>query len=63
MVSKKKVDIATGVYEAAVARTKSSTTEVIPVVINSIVWTRSVPDSFLDWVYLDTSHSYEDTLN
>ena len=49
-------------YEAAVARTKSSTTEVIPIVSNSIAWARSIPDSFLDWVYLDTSHSYEETL-
>jgi Methyltransferase domain len=49
-------------YEAAVARTKSSTTEVIPIVSNSIAWARSIPDSFLDWAYLDTSHSYEDTL-
>ena len=49
-------------YEAAVVRTKSSTTEVIPVVSAAVAWARSIPDAVLDWAYIDTTHLYEDTL-
>ena len=34
-------------YEAAVTRTTSAMTEVIPIVSNSIAWARSIPDFFL----------------
>jgi hypothetical protein len=33
------------------------------VVSSSIDWLKSLPDGHLDWIYLDSSHRYDDTLS
>ena len=47
--------------EARVAEAKGSC-DVRIVVDRSISWLNSLPNDFLDWVYLDSTHEYDDTL-
>jgi methyltransferase family protein len=47
---------------AAIRRTAFLQDRVVIVVGNGQEWLASLEDSFLDWVYLDTMHTYEGTL-
>ncbi|HEU0304626.1 MAG TPA: class I SAM-dependent methyltransferase [Gaiellaceae bacterium] len=51
-------------HEAAVARTDAArgTCEVHVHVSTSADWLRSLPDSSLDWVYVDSTHYYRETI-
>lgn len=47
--------------EAAKARTLFMGDKVETVISFSLDWLNAIPNDFLDWAYLDTSHKYEDT--
>jgi Methyltransferase domain len=49
-------------YEAAALRASNLDNAEI-VVERSVDWLRSIPDDFLDWVYLDSTHDYQETLD
>jgi hypothetical protein len=48
--------------EAVKARTRAFSDNASLVVDLSLNWLPTLPDGHLDWVYLDSSHRYEDTL-
>lgn len=49
--------------EAVKARTEHLGNRVEIVVAKSLDWLATLPDDFLDFVYLDTTHAYKDTLD
>lgn len=48
--------------EAVKARTRAFSEKVSLVTDISLNWLPTLPDDHLDWVYLDSSHGYDDTL-